>query len=293
MSRDLLGEHAELRWQAYRAALAVAPLLPLQALRFAAYVAAVVFRTLDRGGRAHVRAHLQRLLPVRPGHRLRRLVDRAYVSFAFTLAENSHLVRAPASHAALQRVDLCDPYRVFARRPLPGPAIVVTVHVNWELAAAALHALGLVRGMRTLARGHGDRRIDRLYDRVRARHGHRSLALEGAPLAALRSLREGGVLGIVGDRDYSRQGLEVRFGRGRTRLPIGPAALAIQIGCPVIPVLLARRPCGRFTLLVDRPLRPAPGADKRRELPHLAQELADRLARLIAAVPEQWCAFHG
>ncbi len=51
-------------------------------------------------------------------------------------------------------------------------------------------------------------------------------------------LREGRMVALVADRDMTARGVEVAFANGRTRMPAGPAALALRTGVPLVPVSL-------------------------------------------------------
>ena len=56
---------------------------------------------------------------------------------------------------------------------------------------------------------------------------------------------------LLADRDLSARGIEVEFFGGRTRMPAGPALLALRTGAPLFAVSLwyegdaAARPGGR------------------------------------------------
>jgi KDO2-lipid IV(A) lauroyltransferase len=108
-----------------------------------------------------------------------------------------------------------------------------------------------------------------------------------APLDALADrLGEGWVVALLGDRDLSRNGVEVTFFDGRTRMPAGPAILAIRTGAPLFAVDLFFEPTRtrarlrRITPPVDGPL------DVR--VKQTTQLLADAFAAGIADHPQDW-----
>jgi lauroyl/myristoyl acyltransferase len=187
---------------------------------------------------------------------------------------------------------LVDPWGVFAVRPRTQPTIFATVHCNWELAIAVYHHLNLFTSCAVVTLSHRDPAIDALFDRIRSRFNCRSLLLDRAPLASLRTLKDGQHLCLVGERDYSGNGLRVAFAGGSLRMPVGSAALAVQTGVPVVPCLLARRSPTRFVLLIGKPLYADPTRPKTAQVGELTQRLADIYARFISAVPGQWIAFH-
>ena len=134
--------------------------------------------------------------------------------------------------------------------------------------------------------------VDDLFDRMRAGHGASSLLLDKAPLASLRALRNGEILGIVADRDYTGNGLAMDLAGRKMPIPVGPAALSVQTGAPIIPMLLARRGTSAFSLIVAKPIKADNLTNKTAQMPDLLSQLAKTMDRFIHAVPSQWMAFH-
>lgn len=106
----------------------------------------------------------------------------------------------------------------------------------------------------------------------------------------MEQLQKGNVLALVADRDLSRSAVEVgMFGR-RTKLPPGPAVLALRTGAPLVPATIYQREDGTWHARVLPPL-PKPDADAPEAVETLTQRLADAFAVLIAEAPEQWHMF--
>lgn len=288
MARDLLAGLPSLRRVAMRAVAGAADAMPLGLSRTLAYSAAWATWLVDARGRRTVARNLGRAVP--PGEPLRRAVRRSYTEFALTLAEAARLHRdgwpTPGT------VEVVDPWRVFAARPLRGPAILATAHSHWDMLAAVCHRLRLTDGVLAPALSYGDPALDRWLAERRGRWGCRTVLLDSAPLAMLRALRDGGVLGVLVDRDYTGRGVPCRFLGRSVRLPAGPAALSVQTGAPIIPVLLARRSPSRFVLLIGRPLRRDPSLPRGRQVAELLARLAGAMSRMVAAAPAQLVAFH-
>ena len=292
MSRDVLQRSPRLRRATYRLLFTLVPLISLEACRFIAWLGATVFWFLDARGRRVVGANLAPLIASRSHDALRRAVRRSYLCFTFSLAEGLHLHRLPPAMLTAPGYRVTDPWRMLADPPLRGPLIMATLHMNWELAPALLHQRGELELLHALSLTHNDEEIDSLYDRYRAAAGVRSLWLDRAPLASLRALAEGAVLGIVGDRDYTGGGVAVAVCGRTLRIPVGPAALAVQSGATVHPSVLARRGLSRFHLLLGRPIQARPGLPKREEIRRICDELARWYERVLRAAPAQWVAFH-
>ncbi len=282
MSRALFAHAPAVRRLVFRAMDLVANRLPMRFTRMVAILVGTLAWMLDERGRRVVSRNYAHLIPARCTEAHARAVRASYRNFAIALSEGLRLGRLPEAYLGGDRLSLIDPWRVFAHRPIPGPAILVTVHSNWELMLAAASRLRLIEQVEAITLSQGDATIDHLFDRKRAAVGCRSLLLDRAPLAALRALKGDRVLGILADRDYTGGGVVVRFAGAPMALPAGPAALSVQTGAPIIPMFLARNGPGRFMLLVAKPITSRPGAAKTAEVRALTERLARTMVRFIS-----------
>lgn len=105
---------------------------------------------------------------------------------------------------------------------------------------------------------------------------------EQPPFALLRErLEAGGVICLLGDRDLTRHGVPVTFFGEKTRMPAGPARLAIETGAPLLPAHCWFTP-GSWRVSIEEPI------DVSRGVEATTQTLADRFAANIAAHPADW-----
>jgi KDO2-lipid IV(A) lauroyltransferase len=110
---------------------------------------------------------------------------------------------------------------------------------------------------------------------------------ERPPLDVLgEHLKQGWVVPLLADRDLSRGGVEVQFFGGRTRMPAGPAILAIRTGAPLYAV-----DCwyseNRVEAVLRRITPPADGPLDER-VKRATQLMADAFAIGIAEHPQDW-----
>ncbi|MFC4064870.1 phosphatidylinositol mannoside acyltransferase [Actinoplanes subglobosus] len=124
----------------------------------------------------------------------------------------------------------------------------------------------------------------------REKLGMKVLPLTGGQRPPLDELAEhlekGWVVALLGDRDLSRSGVEVEFFGGRTRMPAGPAILAIRTGAPLYAVDLWFDE-HRTTSLMREVVPPADGPLDER-VKKTTQMLADAYAAGIADHPQDW-----
>lgn len=93
---------------------------------------------------------------------------------------------------------------------------------------------------------------------------------------------DNGIVCLMADRDLSRRGVEVDFFGERTRLPAGPAKLALDTGAPLLPVHCWFDGDG-WGMRVYPELDTSSG-----DITVITQALADRFAANIAAHPQDW-----
>lgn len=107
----------------------------------------------------------------------------------------------------------------------------------------------------------------------------------------LEKIREGGYVALVSDRDLSGSGIEVKmFGR-TTKMPPGPAVLALRAEVPLIPACIYQLPDGGWKAWVMDPIDDGVVGETPENVALLTQRLAEAYEQLIAREPEQWHAF--
>ncbi len=105
---------------------------------------------------------------------------------------------------------------------------------------------------------------------------------EQPPMEALADrLTAGRPICLLGDRDLTRHGVPVTFFGARTRMPAGPAKLAIDTGAPLLPVHCWFTDEG-WGFKTEDPVDVSDGVAA------ATQRLADAFARNIAEHPQDW-----
>jgi KDO2-lipid IV(A) lauroyltransferase len=123
-----------------------------------------------------------------------------------------------------------------------------------------------------------------------------SLGMEVLPLTGGESppflvladrLRAGRLVCLLADRDLTARGIPVTFFGEPTRMPAGPAALALETGAALLPVTMSFTPTGTRAW-VHPELPPPPGAQRAAQIRAMTQALADVFAAGIAEHPADW-----
>jgi lauroyl/myristoyl acyltransferase len=162
---------------------------------------------------------------------------------------------------------------------------------NWDAAGAWVAGMGMP--ITTVAERL---KPEGLYERFLAfRQG---LGMEILPLTGgerpvmdllLERVQAGTVVPLLADRDFSRGGIPVTFFGRRTRMPAGPAILALRTGAPLYTCDMwyeDRGPVGRVSAPIEMP---DPGSGTLTErVAMVTQKVADNFAAGIRRRPEDW-----
>jgi KDO2-lipid IV(A) lauroyltransferase len=107
----------------------------------------------------------------------------------------------------------------------------------------------------------------------------------------LRTLRDGGVVALLCDRDIPGTGVPVRFFGEMTTLPAGPATLALRTGATLMTAVVYSGPGRHHTAVVSPPIDTHRTASLRADVNRVTQAIACELEDFIRRAPEQWHVF--
>ena len=272
----------------YKAGEFFARRAPAPVARAAALAGAAAVAAASRNRRLLMRRNIERALdrPMRRGEAARR-VTAAFHTYARYYLES---FRLPALDA--RAIDNGFGYEGFdaverAVRSGVGPILVMPHLGTWEWAA---WWLALVPHMKVTAvvEPLEPPEVFEWFVSFRQRLGMDIIPLgpdAGGRLAA--AIKRGDVVCLLADRDVAGNGVAVDFFGERTRLPAGPALLALRTGAPLLPTAVYWRGRTRHAVV-------APAVDTRRsggirrDTIRVVQDYAVALEGLIRAAPEQW-----
>ncbi len=267
---------------------AIVARLPARAAYALANVAGDTWHRMAAGRRRLVAANLRRVCEAtgRPtrGRAFDQLVRSAFRNHAHYYVE---LLRGP--HYGVERIGQLvevPAWPAFSAALRSGPSILVSSHIgNFEPFAVFLEAQG-IRSMAPIE----EIEPRALFEFLASRRGGGSVELvplRNARTALSRRLREGGTIGIIGDRVLEGSGHPVTMFGHPTRIPNGPAMLAVTHRAALVVGRCLRVGPDRF--LVDGEVVDVPDTgDRRADVAALTERIAARFERDIAAAPEQW-----
>jgi KDO2-lipid IV(A) lauroyltransferase len=275
---------------AYRAGAETARRLPASLGRPLAHVAARVMLLTWPKRRRQVARHLSRVSGgALHGTALDRATAAVFVNYARYWHDMFRL--GPHSGAELQETfELRGGQNLDAGIAAGRGVILALPHLgNWDVAGAWLAGRAGVPGLTVVAEPVEPPELFAWFVETREALGMHVVPL-GADAATrvLRALGDGHVVCLVCDRDLTGDGVDVEFFGERTRLPAGPATLALRSGAPLLPTAVFFRDDGGHGTDIGAPLPVERRGRLRDDVTRVTQDLARRLEALIRAAPEQW-----
>jgi lauroyl/myristoyl acyltransferase len=166
-----------------------------------------------------------------------------------------------------------------------GGAIMASPHMgSWDASLAYAGALGY-HATAVTERFPGS--LNEAVVRSRERFGVKVVMIGRAAVRALTTtLQSNGIVGLICDLQHG-PGVDVKFfGRGAV-VPSGPAALALKMGAPLMPVYQYTTWPGHHRIHIDPPMRLDEGDTKE----GVMQRVINRFQDFIRERPDQWYAF--
>ena len=156
---------------------------------------------------------------------------------------------------------------------------------NWDHAGAYFCAKGIP--LVTVAERLKPEKLFLKFLQYRQAMGMEVLPLDGRVLGTLaQRLRQGALVALVADRDLSRTGINVEFFGGPSRIPAGPALLALKTNAPLITAFVSYTDSGihiDFKLII----LPSAGSEAQK-VSEIVQMTAKHFEEGISEHPEDW-----
>lgn len=169
-------------------------------------------------------------------------------------------------------------------------AILLTAHFgNWELIPLYLRGLGFEGGV--LARRLRYPEYESFLLSMRGEKGVPTFA-RGSLKEVAKVLRANQIIGMLPDQDMdSLDGVFVEFFGHPAYTPVGPAALAVMTGAPILPCFLVRDGAS-FRLVIEPPVEAPERADRAQTMTALTQAWSRVMESRIRRHPDQWVWMH-
>ncbi len=219
---------------------------------------------------------------------LARFVERGFASYGQYWAEGAKLPGIdPAKVFARFRIGEGLEHLVEAKSKGLGTIIALPHIGSWEWGGSYLNSLEM--GMTAVAEDLDPPELFTWFKAKRESIGIRIEPLdEHAGTVLLQTLRDGGVVGLLCDRDIQGNGIEVDFFGERVALPGGPATLALRTGATLVAAACYSGPGEDHFAVVTAPIDATRTGRLRDDVARVTQLVAIELEGLIRRAPEQW-----
>src|SRR5665213_393207 len=242
--------------------------------------------------RAMVKANLRRVLGSEGGDAqlLDQWAKRAFRAYARYWVEGARLPSTSPA-AVVQRVFVDGLHHLHEGRAAGKGTILALPHIgSWEYGGAFLATQDLP--MTAVAERIEPPALFDFFVEQRAAMGLTIVPLDKHSGSALLStLRGGGLVGLLCDRDIEGSGIEVDFFGERTTMPAGAATLALRTGATLCTGAVYSGPGRDHRAIVEAPLDTTRSTSLRADVARLTQDIATRLEGLIRRAPDQWHVF--
>lgn len=132
-------------------------------------------------------------------------------------------------------------------------------------------------------------RLHRLVDSLRSSKGHTFAPVGFAGVKrAIQTLRDGGVIALMGDRDIEGPKAILPFFGEETMMPTGPIEMALRTGATVIPCYCLRTKQGGIDAYLEQPLELERTGDMERDVLTNTQRFLALTERHLRQHPDQW-----
>jgi KDO2-lipid IV(A) lauroyltransferase len=246
-----------------------------------------------RSARANLSANLRRVLAA-PGAPVAdslvdEFVDRGFAGYGQYWAEGAKLPALKKSTIA-ERFKIAEGLEHLLAAKERGQGIIIALpHIgSWEWGGSFLDSIGLT--MTAVAEELEPPEFFTWFKKKRESIGIRIEPLNShAGPILLSTLREGGVVGLLCDRDLQGDGVEVDFFSQRVTMPGGPATLALRTGAMLVAAACYSGPGRDHHAVVTPPIDTTrTSARLREDVRRITQDVTRELEHLIRRAPEQW-----
>jgi KDO2-lipid IV(A) lauroyltransferase len=245
-----------------------------------------------KGARAHLRTNIAHALVADDDsldpQLLERFVDRGFASYGQYWAESAKLP-ALSSKTITSRFVIAEGLEHLMAAKALGKGIVIALpHIgSWEWGGSFLASLDMP--MTAVAEELEPRDLFEWFKSKRQAIGINIEPLDAhAGTVLLQTLRDGGVVGLLCDRDLQENGLAVDFFGEKVTIPAGPATLALRTGATLVAAACYSGPGRDHHAVVTPPIKTERSSRLRDDVERVTQEIAKELEGLIRRAPEQW-----
>ncbi|MDD3905138.1 MAG: lysophospholipid acyltransferase family protein [Candidatus Omnitrophica bacterium] len=168
--------------------------------------------------------------------------------------------------------------------------ILLSAHIgNWELGGFVISMSGYP--VSAVALTHPNKKIDDFFKRQRLAGSLTPIEIGMGLKSCYKVLRSNNVLGLLGDRDFTKNGLMLDFFGKKTLFPKGPSVFSYRLGSAVVPTFITREPDDSFRVVFETPMLTDQNKSEEDAVLELGKKCASIIESYVRLYPTQWYIF--
>lgn len=254
-----------------------------------AIVSADIYYFFAREDRRHLKENLKIVLKTEDQKLLNKYVKNVFRNFAKYLVDFFRFSKLSGSYI-MSHVKIEGKEKIDKAMAAGKGAVILSAHFgNWELAGAVVGSLGYP--LHVIALDHKDKRINNFFLEQRACVNMKVIPIGAQLKNCFKVLRKNKFLAILGDKDFSNNGISTEFFGRSCLLPKGPAFFSLRTGAPIIPCFMIRNEDDTFRLVFGDPIEHTKSGDKEADIKSLMQRYVAVIEKYVKEFPDQWYVF--
>jgi len=238
--------------------------------------------------KAVVKSNLQKAFPDKSKKQIDKIAKLNYVNFLKTMFD-IFLIRKMTKEEILEIVDINGIEKLESLYAKGEGLVILTGHFgNWELGAVTL-GFKMIDGVNVLTKPQRNPFVSEWMDNMRSAFGNRITNLGTGIRDLYKTLKQGGIIGIVGDQRGPREGTRVNLFNQPTAIYSGFAAIIAKSKSPVAVALIPRQSNDKYQIdLIDLDYN----AESSEAIIEITQKYISILESYIRLYPDQWFWMH-
>lgn len=162
---------------------------------------------------------------------------------------------------------------------------------SWEFLLSAV-PLSIGLPLLAIVQQQRNKRIDRVIDEQRRRFDVTTVVMSRSVREAIKVLRQGKVLLLLGDQSGSKEAIYVPFFGRSAATHRGPAVFALKTGAALVMILLVRREDGHYDLRLEEVVYNDIAEPTEEHIVELTRRHTAMLEQRIRELPDHWLWMH-
>jgi Kdo2-lipid IVA lauroyltransferase/acyltransferase len=168
--------------------------------------------------------------------------------------------------------------------------IMLSAHIgNWELGGQALSLLR--QPLMAVVLTHQNKKINDFFTRQRSVANMKPVEIGLSLRKCYELLKKNGMLAVLGDRDFSKNGFVMPFFGKNALIPKGPAVFSRRLGAAIVPCFMIREKDDSFRLIMDPPMLPDMNEEEDLAIKKLTERCTATIESYVKRYPTQWYVF--